>query len=256
MGIETDLRQAARWVAAAAARATDPAFATPLQALQQAARELSSAWTGSWLPPLSNLYQRELRALAAPLRVAATAAPGPVPASLQRECRPFTVHEIRAAVFRRAGCRNDWDLQDAALTAAGLVVDARLSLQAALELAASQWPGETRLAEIAAAGQALAMPDQSALIESWRPEVSRRQCQQGRRVDAAPPHLEVLASLDEMMSPFHALRQIAALMRAAAGHMDALPSSRRPRPADGSALPRARRQVSASPWRDPRYGTP
>lgn len=223
MGIETDLRHAARWVGEAAARATEPGFAGRWQALRQAAEQLAEAWSGSWLPPLSNLYQRDLQPLAAPLRVPEDAADTSVSPALQRECRAFSVREIRRAVFQRAKCRNDWDLQDAALTALGLVIDARLSLQAALDVATVQRPGDPRLAEIAAAGQALTVPDQSTLIEAWRPDVSRQHVARTQRVDAAPPHVEVLASLDEMMSPFLGLRRIAALMLAAAECVEGMP---------------------------------
>lgn len=230
MAMESDLRQAALWVSAAADLAARPSFTGPYHALRRAAEALGTAWCGSWLPQFAHLYDRELKALPVGLRLRASGGGETLPAPVQDRCRSWTAQEIRAAALRRAGCDNDWALQDAALGASVSLNEALLSLLAPLECALAERPHDARLRQLAAAAEELAVPDKFALIEAWRPRYSRLHCARTQGLQAPPPHIELLASLDALLSPFDGLRRVAALMLAAAEHLQATAAAASPPP--------------------------
>lgn len=224
MAIESDLRHAALWVSDAAQEAADRGFATPHDALRLAAAQLHAAWSGSWLPHLANLYERDLTPLAPGLSLEGSGGSEHFPALAHTRCRPWAAQEIQAAVFIRAGGYNDLPLRRSAQAALLRFNDALLSLMAPLECAVKQRPWDTGLSQYVQIAHQLVVIDKFSLIEAWRPPYSRLHCMHTRRFHVVPPHIEVLASLDAMLSPFEGLRQIAALMRAAADHLEAPPT--------------------------------
>lgn len=217
MGIATDLRHAAEWLAAAANEGMKPERVNPYRQLRAAAVEVGRAWCGSWLPNFSAYYDRDLLALPLHLRVEAAASPDRLPPALELSCCRWTQQQIVQAIRSRAGQPDDSGLREASAAATSMLNDAFVAAVAALECATAERPADPRLASHLLAVRQIEITDAAIFVERCRPVLTHLQ---GAASADPPPHIVELARLEALYSPFEALRQVASLMRSAAVHLE------------------------------------